>query len=590
MSQQINNTRVWYQEQIQQYREAQPHYKQMAQALQAILQQAANERGLLSIVQARAKTISSFAEKIQRPGKSYRDPVRELTDLCGARVIVHNLRDVAAMCQFVEKHFKVFYEHSGNKLESLEAKEFGYLSQHYIVRFEQMVFPEALVPQSLLDLGLRAEIQVRTILQHAWADIYHELSYKSSFKLPRRWEREFARLAAVLEQADQSFEQIREGLELYSSSYDTYYTPEQLKAEIEKLAIILEAEGDNVKTAHRMARMAISLGDWGKVLETLSPLADKAPAHVLRDLGISICKLHRKEPEGQEFAMGQEYLQQAVEKNPRDTDALAALAGTYRTQENSASTSEQRATHREMARRYYCRAFEVDPTDPYPLGNYIEYEVADNPNVDVVSHFRLSVEAASRKCQAQADVKMNLPWAFFDLGKFKLLLKEPFAALCYYAKGVYSSGAAFFLDSALSSFRNLEAGRQRIPGFSWSRSFLEVARSIRFPAAAADATNNIPVIIVAGDNALQASEANRKLLIDAFNGFPCLVISGGTNTGISALVGELQTQTASPDAMQSIGYTPAKLPEGMELDSRYTEHRRSEGNDFSPLEALSYWV
>jgi ppGpp synthetase/RelA/SpoT-type nucleotidyltranferase len=45
----------------------------------------------------------------------------------------------------------------------------------------------------------KAELQLRTLAQHMWADVYHEMGYKNEFQLPQRWERDFAGAAAILE-------------------------------------------------------------------------------------------------------------------------------------------------------------------------------------------------------------------------------------------------------------------------------------------------------------------------------------------------------------------------------------------------------
>ncbi len=122
---------------------------------------------------------------------------------------------------------------------------------------------------------------------------------------------------------------------------------------------------------------------------------------------------------------------------------------------------QKAAEFRALTKACYRRAFEIDPTHPYPVGNYIEYEIADHPDVEIVSFFRPSLQAASKRCQSQAEVGVNLPWAFFDLGKFQLMLGEPYEALGQYAKGVENSTASFFLDSALGSFPILEVGGSR---------------------------------------------------------------------------------------------------------------------------------
>lgn len=58
--------------------------------------------------------------------------------------------------------------------------------------------------------GLRAEVQVRTVLQHAWAEIEHdELGYHSDDLVPADIRRRLARAAAVLEGVDAEFREIR---------------------------------------------------------------------------------------------------------------------------------------------------------------------------------------------------------------------------------------------------------------------------------------------------------------------------------------------------------------------------------------------
>lgn len=57
-------------------------------------------------------------------------------------------------------------------------------------------------------VGLKAEIQVRTTLQHAWASIEHKLRYKSDIKLPEEERRELSSIAASFESYDKAFKRI----------------------------------------------------------------------------------------------------------------------------------------------------------------------------------------------------------------------------------------------------------------------------------------------------------------------------------------------------------------------------------------------
>lgn len=59
---------------------------------------------------------------------------------------------------------------------------------------------------------LKCEIQVRSILQHAWAEIEHDLGYKGKTAIPDQYKRNFNRLAALLETADLEFDRLKREL------------------------------------------------------------------------------------------------------------------------------------------------------------------------------------------------------------------------------------------------------------------------------------------------------------------------------------------------------------------------------------------
>lgn len=95
---------------------------------------------------------------------------------------------------------------SEDKVDNLEPDKFGYRSHHFVVtlRHEWLNVPNYRGLE-----GIKAEIQVRTILMHAWADISHKLSYKKKEHIPELFQRNLFQLSALFEIADDRFEMLR---------------------------------------------------------------------------------------------------------------------------------------------------------------------------------------------------------------------------------------------------------------------------------------------------------------------------------------------------------------------------------------------
>jgi ppGpp synthetase/RelA/SpoT-type nucleotidyltranferase len=568
------------------YHELLPAYEGLGRDLVELLERRCRELGVLALVTSRAKSLVSFAEKIIRPGKHYADPLGEVTDLCGVRVIVHTLRDVVRVGEAIkaEKSFHVVAQHSEDKRDRLLRDDrFGYLSVHYVVAR----------PGSPGEL--RAEIQVRTVLQHAWADVEHELCYKNRFRLPVELRREFGRLAAILEDADEDFQRLQNEMDRYAADYLAYMDRETLEAELGRQEVLHRVAPGNAQVAHRLAQMAMCLGRWPQAAEVLTPFAGGDRGPLLRDLGISLCKVNQRDPDGTAFQLGQRLLERSTRLNPGDVDAWASLGGTWRAREDAAAAAgdaPRDAAYRARARDCYRRAWEIRPSHAYSLGNYLEYLLADHPDLNVLAFFRPSLAEARAHCEWQIRVGLNLPWALFDLGKFELMLGDPHAALRWYARGVFRSAGPDQIDSALKSFAKLAVARESMPGFDWSHGLLDLASRCTWGRCAPPASPGpasplaAPVVIVAGSCGGPAPEAHRQLLREALRGFRGTVLSGGTTAGVSGLVGELQREDPN---LHTVGYLPAETP-GTEVDGRYRAHRRSDGRDFSPLEALLYWA
>ena len=187
--------------------EQQPIYKSFAGKVQELIYSILKANGITPhSVTFREKSPSSLMEKIQREGKSYENPLSEITDLAGVRIITYFISDVDKIVPLLEKEFNIDKENSVDKRKVTDPARFGYASVHLIAKLniERIKLAEY---SSYKDL--KCEIQVRTILQHAWAEIEHDISYKSSEEIPFELRRKFASLAGLLEVGDREFEQLR---------------------------------------------------------------------------------------------------------------------------------------------------------------------------------------------------------------------------------------------------------------------------------------------------------------------------------------------------------------------------------------------
>jgi putative GTP pyrophosphokinase len=168
-------------------------------------------------VRYRVKQKESANRKLKTQGGQYAS-VGDLRDMLGLRVITHFADHVDSVGRMVRAEFHVDPAQSVDKGKLLDPDRFGYRSQHYIAELSRN---RARLPEWERFLGLSFEIQIRSILQHSWAEIEHDLGYKSPTAIPPTIRRRFSRLAGVLELADDEFQGIRRALDAHAKSVDS---------------------------------------------------------------------------------------------------------------------------------------------------------------------------------------------------------------------------------------------------------------------------------------------------------------------------------------------------------------------------------
>jgi len=200
---------------LEDYDHALPFLRARGERLQAELSAllAADERLKVHSVTLRIKSRASLAHKLARPDRSYAS-LWSVTDLIGLRVIVYFEDAVDTIGKLLEAHLPIDFAHSIDKRRR-DSSTFGYRSLHYVCRVGPNAKEEAQAPPHEVPTEASFEVQVRTVLEHAWAEIEHDLGYKSGAAVPATVQRRLHRLAGLLELADQEFGAIRDDLQDY---------------------------------------------------------------------------------------------------------------------------------------------------------------------------------------------------------------------------------------------------------------------------------------------------------------------------------------------------------------------------------------
>ena len=656
-----------FEKQVTGFKQIRPVYEVYADALKAILESAVKLLGISANVQARAKEISSFAEKMVRKQANYPDAVNQMCDLCGGRVIVSYKDEIGPICAYIREHFEIDEANTEDVFERLGTGEFGYLSVHFTVSLKQGVFdtllksmvqgPDADHVQSCLEQlferrsvdecrldGLqpgprfKAEVQVRTLLQHAWAEFAHDRLYKSGIDVPRHLMRSASRISATLENADAEFARTVKGVETFHTFFGSFKSISEREAEKEKLLAVLRYDPHNLKLAHDAVRISISIEDWQTAISVTKPFIDNWGASArasevkaltttvlnssFQDLVESFQVAQCNDPNMSKILLdygiaqmkasgdGRNFLEWAVATDIHRVDGWICLADTYLPSDP------------DKALPLYENAYLAAPSEPKALCGFMLCKMMEEKNLDFVSLAKPSLEQAIDVCRSRADAGVYMPQGYFDSGFFHFLCGRPYDSLNAYAKGVTLCDTPLPIVDQL---RVIESISRRLKGkilekktqqLDWIQRFLILASLSKFEQLAT-ATNkgsarkqadqfkkkyltplssqkppkfSGPILMVAGGCCKTVTVQMKEycsVLHAALDGFKGTIISGGTNAGISQIVGDWPPDKA--EAVKRISYLPSSIPSTAVKHKAY-DIITTNGTNFSPLEVLQGWI
>lgn len=602
-------TREWHEEQVTKFDHERAKYRRYARTLGKLLRELRKRHAPTAIVQARAKSLESFAEKIIRKWPKYDDPVHQLTDLCGARVVTYTQVEANRICAAIEEDpgFDIDEANSMDVSSRLRTSEFGYRAVHYVVQLTGEGISSG-VPNETKRLW--AEIQVCTMLQHVWAAIGHDRLYKAQVTVQSHMERRTNGVAAILENADNEFAHVIRSLDRYISDFDAYMRPKQMEEEIDKWSAVLAVERRSEKAAHNIAQLRIARGEWEEARDVLTPFRRSRSSAVIRDLGRSDCNTG-------DVRRGRKRLARALALDERNVAARCDLGDSWP------------ASRAKKALEHYEQAFETAPNEPRVLRSYLECRMQVERQADLLPAMRGGLEAAIQECRDRAELRVYLPEAYYDMGRFQLFLGRPYESLNAYAKAVQLSTRLEPIREALDATTKLANALEGSPmeGLEWVRRFLIVTAAGKALLLARERTADgrltksrarkawqeakqavgedtfdglrskeppefkRPVVIGAGGcDARVAKRLRRtygKSLKTAFDEFEGTIISGGTTAGISGMLGNLVP--FQEDAVLKTAYLPPSVPEGDHVHAKY-EKVTIEDSGYTPLGPIQTWT
>ncbi|KQZ94313.1 hypothetical protein ASD64_05510 [Mesorhizobium sp. Root157] len=239
-------------------------YGELAESIVRVVKDLAKDGSVdLFHTESRAKDIESFKRKLERPEKAGKyKKLKDVTDLCGVRFVVLYQKDVDAICKIIEDNFIIDRANSIDKNSASDPDKFGYLSVHLIVSH---IENRVRLPDFRKYEGMKAEIQVRTVLQHAWAVIDRQLRYKNDSDIPLPVKRKLYRVSALLEGADEDLSEVEKSVGNLRRSYAAGVSEGQLAVAInmESLDVYIQNSRDveRIEQAARLAGIVVEVRD-----------------------------------------------------------------------------------------------------------------------------------------------------------------------------------------------------------------------------------------------------------------------------------------------------------------------------------------
>lgn len=191
-------------------------YEELCKRVENILKEVLDANGVnYHSVTSRLKSRESYRKKASQV--KYSDPITQIMDVAGVRVITYTEADAKNVEKIVKDAFDINPSYTVDKAKELGVNKVGYRSIHCVgtLGSDRLQLPENEIFQNTC-----FEIQIRTILQHSWAEFEHDRNYKFKGILPGSLGRRLKILAGTLELVDREFDSIAKEIDTYSRTVE----------------------------------------------------------------------------------------------------------------------------------------------------------------------------------------------------------------------------------------------------------------------------------------------------------------------------------------------------------------------------------
>lgn len=186
-------------------------YALLASKVESVVKELLDSKKIIyHSISSRAKSIDSYARKASKD--EYKNPVSEIFDMAGIRIITYTDSDARNVTSIVKETFDIDQQLSTDKATELGVDRMGYRSIHCVGTLGKNRLN---LPENATFKGMYFEIQIRSILQHAWAEFEHDRNYKFTGVLPHDLKRTLSLLAGTLELVDKEFDNLSEEIDVY---------------------------------------------------------------------------------------------------------------------------------------------------------------------------------------------------------------------------------------------------------------------------------------------------------------------------------------------------------------------------------------